>query len=56
MLEKKQNDILALKLRAILLLEANFNVANKIIFNIRLILSLEKRDEIPYKIIGGRRS
>ena len=53
MLEKKQNEISVTKLRAILLLEAEFNAANKIIFNTRLILILEHRNEIPHEIIGG---
>ena len=37
MLEKKPNEIAVSKLRAILLLEADFNTVNKIIFNTRLI-------------------
>jgi len=36
-LEKKVNDISISKLRVILFLEANFNEANKIIFNTCLI-------------------
>ena len=46
MLEKKKNQILVSKLRAILLLEADFNVANKIIFNTYLILTLESKESI----------
>ena len=55
-MEKKENAIHVSKLRAILLLEADFNVINKIIFNTRLIPTLKNRNEIPYKIIGGRRN
>ena len=54
MLEKKLNDISVSKLRAILLLEADFNAANKIIFNSRMILMIETRNDILYKIVGGR--
>ena len=53
-LEKKLNDILVTKLRVILLLEADFSIANKIIFNTRMILDMEKRDKILYEIVGWR--
>ena len=43
MLEKKPNEVIVFKLRVILLLEADFNVANKIIFNTRLIPQIEHR-------------
>ena len=56
MLDKKENEIHISKLRAILLLEKDFNAINKIIFNTRLILSIESRKEIPYEIIGGRKN
>ena len=49
--EKKQNDISVSKLRAILLLENDFNVVNKIIFKTRLILILKAKDLIPKEII-----
>ena len=52
-LEKKPNKIVVSKLRAILLLEADFNVVNKIIFNTRLILQIEDRNKIPREIVGG---
>jgi len=55
MLEKKQNNISVTKLHIIFLLEADFNVANKIIFNTKLILLIKYRKLIPYKIIGRRR-
>ena len=42
-------------MRAILLLKVDFNVINKIIFNTRLIPTLEAKDMIPREIIGGRR-
>lgn len=44
------------KLRAILLLEADFNALHKIIFHNRLIPNLEANDAIPIEVIGGRRS
>jgi len=49
--EKKQNDISVSKLRAILLLEDDFNVVNKIIFKTRLILILKAKDLILKEII-----
>ena len=56
MLEKSAGDVNVQKLRAILLLEADFNAMHKIIFNNRLILSIEAENAIPMEIIGGRRS
>ena len=56
MLEKKANNIQVEKLRAILLLEADYNASNKIIFNIRMISMMEARNYIPHEIAGGRRS
>ena len=43
------------KLRAILLLEEDFNGLNKIICNRRVLPRLEENRVIPYKVIGGRR-
>ena len=54
-LEKKPNEYLVSKLRAILLLEADFNIANKIIFNTQMIPTMERKSEIPREIIGGRK-
>ena len=56
MLEKKESQIVVLKLRAILLLEADFNATNKIIFYTRLNSNLERNELISHEIIGGRRS
>ena len=56
MLEKKANNILVTKLYAILLLKADFNTANKIIFNTRIILQMEYKNEIPREIVEGCRS
>ena len=55
MLEKAPGNIDINKLRAILLLEADFNAVYKIIFNSRMILRLEKANIIPNEIIGSRR-
>ena len=55
MLEKIRNQIEVFKLRAILLLEADFNTLNKLVFNSKLIPFLEDKEAIPYEIIGGRR-
>ena len=54
-LEKKQGEISISKLRVILLLEADFNVINKIVFNTRLIPTLKAKDMIPREIMGRRR-
>ena len=56
MLEKSAGDVNVQKLRAILLLEADFNAIHKIIFNSRLILSIKAANAIPMEVIGGRRS
>ena len=55
-LEKSSGKILVLKLRAILLLEADFNALYKIIFNVRILPALEKDNLILSEILGGRRS
>ena len=54
MLESPGN-IDMIKLRAILLLEANFNSMNKILFNGCILPSLENSQSILYEVIGGRR-
>ena len=48
--EKKLGIIEVLKLRAIILLEVDFNTVNKIIFNTRLIPNLEKNQSILIEI------
>ena len=53
MLEKKPGNVNVDKLRAILLLEADFNVVNKITFNTRVMPQLESLKLIPAKVIGG---
>lgn len=56
MLEKSLSNFLAEKLRAILLLEVDFNALHKINFNSRLMPTLESSSAMTYKIIRGRRS
>ena len=56
MLEKSPGKILVSKLRAILLLEADFNALHKIIFNGRILPTLESKSLIPSEIMGGRKS
>ena len=56
MLEKVAGNVNVQKLRAILLLEADFNALHKIIFNNRLIPNLEVANAIPMEVIGGRRA
>lgn len=53
-LEKSLGKILVEKLRAMLLLEADFNALHKIIFNGRILPTLETNNMIPSEIIGGR--
>jgi len=55
MLEKIAGNVNMTKLRAILLLEANFNALNKIIFNDRVIPRIEISNTILYEVIGRRR-
>ena len=56
MLEKVAGNINVQKLRAILLLEADFNAMHKIIFNNQLMPRIEADNVIPIEVIGGRRS
>ena len=55
MLEKSPGNYTVEKLRALLLLEADFNGLHKINFNGRLMPSLEASSAIPQEIIGERR-
>ena len=54
MLEKVSGNVQVQKLRAILLLEADFNTIHKIIFKNRLMLNIEAMNAIPMEVIGGR--
>ena len=54
MLEKSKGNIQVEKLYALLLLEADLNAIYKIIFNSRVLPSIEERKEILIEIIGGR--
>ena len=56
MLEKAPGNIDINKLRAILLLEADFNAVYKIIFNRRMMPRLEEANIILNEIIGYRRT
>ena len=56
MIEKKLGTIHVSNLRTILLLEADFNIDYKIIFNMRLIPTLEYLYVILQEIIGGCRA
>ena len=53
-LEKIAGNMHAQKLRAILLLEADFNAIYKIIFSTRLIPNIESENTILIEVIGGR--
>jgi len=54
MLEKAHRKINISKLYTILLLEVDFNALHKILFNMRILPSLEYDRLIPDEIIGGR--
>jgi hypothetical protein len=54
MLEKKQGVILVNKLRAILLMEADLNFANKTIFGRRMMHFAKDRNEIAEECAGSR--
>jgi len=54
-LEKEVENVDVAKLRAILLLEKDFDRLNKIIFNNRILPKLEQDKVIPAEIIGERR-
>ena len=54
-LEKSPKNMNIQKLRAILLLEADFNVLRKIVFNSRMMPALEDASVIPCEIIDRRR-
>jgi len=53
MLKKSKGNIQVEKLRAILLLKANLNAIHKMIFNSRVLPTLEKQRKIPIEIIRG---
>ena len=55
MLDKARGKINMIKLRVMLLLESDFNILNKLVFNVRLLPSLEYNQSISCEIIGGRR-
>ena len=55
MLEKEAGNVDVTKLRVILLLEADFNELDKIIFNNRILPKLEQDKAISAEVIGGRR-
>ena len=54
MLEKTENDIRVEKLRAILLMEADFNFVNKLIFGHRMIQQCENYRRFPDELYGSR--
>ena len=56
MLKKSKRVIDIVKLHAILLFKTDFNASYKIIFNRRVIPTLEKKRIILYKIIRVKRS
>ena len=54
MLEKQANVIKVDKLRAILLMEADFNFINKLIFGCRLVKQCEHHNRFPLELFGSR--
>ena len=55
MIYKKQNSILVDNLRAILLMEADFNFLNKLIIGKRMMQNAEEAEEMPIENVGGRK-
>ena len=55
MLVKSAGNVHIAKLRALLLLEADFNALNKIVFNRRALPSIKASNTIPFEVIRGRR-
>ena len=53
MLEKIKNNIKVNKLRAILLMEADFNFINKLMFGQCLMFQVRKYNRIPQELYGG---
>lgn len=56
MLEKIKGNTKVDKLRAILLMEADFNFLNKLFFGNRLIKQCERRDRMPEELYGSRKN
>ena len=56
MLEKIEGNIRVDKLRAILLMEADFNQVNKLMFGHRMITQSEAHNRIPDEAYGSRAS
>jgi hypothetical protein len=54
MLEKSSGNVEVTNLRAILLLEADFNALNKIIFNNRVLQAIKVSNSIPKEVIGSK--
>ena len=54
MLEKEEGNIRVDKLRAILLMEADFNFLNKLMFGHRLVKQVEKFNRFPDELYGSR--
>ena len=54
MLEKEKGNKLISKLRAILLMEADFNAANKIIFGIRMLDKVREYNLMPEEIFSKK--
>ena len=55
MLVKSTGNVYVSKLRAILLLEVDFNALNTIVFNRRALPSIKASNTIPFEVIRGRR-
>ena len=55
MLEKIKGNINVAKVRAVLLLEADFDTMNKIICNSKVFSRVDLCTSISYEVIGGRR-
>ncbi len=54
MLEKVLGNTLVTKLRAILLMEADFNAANKIVYGDRMLETVREHDMMPEEIVSEK--
>ena len=53
MFKKSPGKIIVNKFYAIFLLEADFNIINKLVFNTRLLLLIEYSNMIPKELVRG---
>ena len=55
MLEKTLGVTLVTKLRAILLMEGDFNTTNKIVYGVRMLQNARKHNQMPEEIFSKKK-